>query len=65
MLDYLQYAFGWFAASNAANNEAGGYQHSKRGKFFRFLQSSAFYLKQLGALVGALLITISVGTLLV
>jgi hypothetical protein len=65
MLDYVQYAFGWFAASNAANNEAGGYEHSTRGKVFRFLQSSAFYLKQLGALIGSLLITPSVATLLV
>ncbi|WP_170335423.1 hypothetical protein [Ruegeria arenilitoris] len=65
MLDYVQYAFGWFAASNAANNVAGGYQHSKRGKVFRFLQSSAFYLKQIGALIGSLLVTISIGTLLV
>ena len=64
VLDYVQYVFGWFAASNAANNEAAGYQHSKRGKLFRFLQSSAFYLKQLSAIIGSLLVTISVGTLL-
>lgn len=65
MLDYVQYAFGWFAASNAANNEVGNYEHSKRGKVFRFLQSSAFYLKQFGALIGSILITASVATLLV
>ncbi|GAA6181887.1 hypothetical protein NBRC116594_33250 [Shimia sp. NS0008-38b] len=65
MLDYAQYVFGWFAASNAANNKENDFQHSFLGKFCRAMQASAFYLKQLGALIGALLITISVGTLLV
>lgn len=54
LADYLQYFFGWMAATDAANNETGGYSHSPVGKFWRRCQDFCFYSKQGIAVVGAL-----------
>jgi hypothetical protein len=53
LIDYLQYFFGWMAASDAANNDVGGYSHSPVGRFWRKCQDFCFYAKQVLAVLGA------------
>ena len=54
LLDYMQYFFGWMAARDAVNNEAGGFTHSQVGSFYRSSQDFCFYAKQFTAVIGAL-----------
>jgi hypothetical protein len=59
LLDYAQLLFGWWSAGRAAANKKGEYNRAGLSKVFRFLQFLAFYGKQVFAVWGAWILTIS------
>ncbi len=56
LFDFLQYLFGFLAASQAVENIDGDYRQTQMGKLFRWFQECFFWLKQGGALIGVLLL---------
>lgn len=61
LADYLHLLMGWFANTQAANNERGRFKISGIGLVFRFLQDRVFfYLKQILPFAGVILLLISI-----
>lgn len=56
LLDYLQMLAGWFSASRSAHNEKAGYDKTLGARVWDFVQHLSFYLKQVSAISGALVL---------
>jgi len=54
-VDYLQHLFGYVGAGAAAKNKANGFERPAIGKFYMWIQTVFFYLKQVAAAWGLVL----------